>query len=47
MFLPSKKIYPFSGSANLVKRLKRVDFPDPLGPTMATIDPGLMSKLKF
>jgi hypothetical protein len=30
-----------------VIKLNRVDFPDPLGPTNATIDPGATFKLKF
>lgn len=44
---PSIMIFPSYASSNLVSMLKRVDFPEPLGPTNATIEPGLMFKLKL
>ena len=47
MSCPSKVTFPYSASYSLVIMFKRVDFPEPLGPTKATIDPGFMCRLKF
>src|SRR6266576_915886 len=43
MSLPATQMMPVSGSSSLVRRRRKVDFPDPDGPTRKTNSPLEMS----
>lgn len=45
--LPFTKIHPEVGASMVAKQFSNVDFPDPLGPMMATNSPASTEKLTF
>ncbi|SKS14721.1 Uncharacterised protein [Mycobacteroides abscessus subsp. abscessus] len=44
---PSNRTVPKTGRTNPASALSAVDFPEPLGPSRATVSPRAMRRLKF